>query len=309
MKLGTSGILIGFIVIVLAFYFQSLRKNKVTNVVLQSFNYFARPYVPLGTDYHFKEITTLNAWNGSFMSKNTHLWMDKLSAEDQEIFTKAVLHFQSLNKSLEEINVREGDFPLAGSVLQKLKKWKYHLGPEGYGFYGIRGVPVHKWTFEQSRIFFFALGKYLGYPGGQDVNGTLLGYVKSIGYKDNTERPYRQTVDIAYHIDACDVVGLLCIHPAKEGGISRIISTVTVYNQLIKTPLGQKYAAKLSSEILSSVRSTFGLGLKALPVTPFKIDSTGTLRTFWNQEYFLKAYRHGNGSITPFYLLKSIRSL
>src|SRR5439155_26681195 len=37
-----------------------------------------------------------------------------------------------------------------------------------------------------------------------------------------------------FHTDACDYVGLLCLHPSKRGGESRIASSVTVYNRMLE---------------------------------------------------------------------------
>ena len=37
-----------------------------------------------------------------------------------------------------------------------------------------------------------------------------------------------------YHTDSCDIVGLLCLHTAKSGGQSKIASSVTVYNEMLK---------------------------------------------------------------------------
>jgi hypothetical protein len=192
----------------------------------------------------------------------------------------------------------QADFPLPEGVKRKVASWKHQLGAEGLGFQGIRGAPVHLWSFRQSEIFFFALGKYLGIPGAQDTIGTLLGHVKSTGYLDNNERPYRQNVDIGYHCDGSDVVGLLCLHPAKEGGISRIISSVAVFNKLLSLPRGQEYAHKLSGDISMTVRPTFGSGMKFLPVVPFRFDKNGVLRTFWFENYILHTFRLPNGTIT-----------
>lgn len=291
-----SVIVVGF-AIALFWFYSSLSKGKATSVVVQALHFLARPHVLLPTpNREFQHIDLPNAWNGSYMSKNPHLWMDVLEEADKAAFTQAILHFQRLNIPLEQMSA--SDFPLPNFLEKKVNHWKHHLSAKGYGFYAIRGVPVEKWSFRQSEIFFFALGKHLGSPGTQDLNGTLLGHVKSIGYMDNKERPYRQTVDIAYHCDGADVVGLLCLFPSKEGGISRIISSVSVFNRLLQLPKGQEYATKLTDEIFSSIRPTFGLGMKLLPFTPLKIDQDGVLRSFWNQEYYLKAYKHPNGTLT-----------
>jgi hypothetical protein len=37
-----------------------------------------------------------------------------------------------------------------------------------------------------------------------------------------------------FHVDGSDVVGLLCLQPAKSGGLSQIVSSVTVYNEVAR---------------------------------------------------------------------------
>ncbi len=48
-------------------------------------------------------------------------------------------------------------------------------------------------------------------------------------------RLYRSAKGIAFHCDAADVVGLLCLRAAKQGGQSRIASSVYVFDELLRT--------------------------------------------------------------------------
>ena len=42
------------------------------------------------------------------------------------------------------------------------------------------------------------------------------------------------SAEMLFHADACDYVGLLCLHGAKSGGESRVASSVTVYNRMLE---------------------------------------------------------------------------
>lgn len=44
----------------------------------------------------------------------------------------------------------------------------------------------------------------------------------------------RTAANIRFHCDPADIVGLLCIQPAMRGGKSRLVSTVTLFNELLK---------------------------------------------------------------------------
>ena len=37
-----------------------------------------------------------------------------------------------------------------------------------------------------------------------------------------------------FHVDGGDVVALLCLTPAKSGGLSRIASSTTVWNEIVR---------------------------------------------------------------------------
>ena len=97
------------------------------------------------------------------------------------------------------------------------------------------------------------LGTYLGYFVSQNGKGHVLGHVKDLG-EDATKidkvRIYRTNARYDFHIhcivdfllihgnsqyfhaDDSDIVGLLCIARALEGGESDIVSSHHVYNVL-----------------------------------------------------------------------------
>jgi hypothetical protein len=70
----------------------------------------------------------------------------------------------------------------------------------------------------------------------QNKLGHILGHVKDLGgdYNDAHTRGYMTNAEMRFHTDACDYVGLLCLHPSKCGGESRIASSVTVYNRMLE---------------------------------------------------------------------------
>jgi len=244
----------------------------------------------------YPKVTLESAWTGSVLSKNPEVWIYTLTPADKRSIHEAVLHFQSLNKSMEAMV--KTDFPFSVDFVREIENWKSQLSPAGRGFQLIRGVPVREWSLTQSEIFFWAFGKYLGLPGAQDAKGALLHHVLDSGI-NATEggRRYRTKGIITYHGDGADIVGLLCLHPAKIGGSSRIISSVTVYNKLLDHVKGQAYVHRLFERVLFFTGKKFG-GSALFNMNPIRLDSAGVLRTYWNQDNFLRAYRLPNGTLT-----------
>jgi hypothetical protein len=85
------------------------------------------------------------------------------------------------------------------------------------------------------------LGTYLGYFVSQNGHGHVLGHVKDLSESQSTAngqidisktRIYRTNARQFFHADDSDIVGLLCIARALEGGESDLVSSHTVYNTL-----------------------------------------------------------------------------
>lgn len=89
----------------------------------------------------------------------------------------------------------------------------------------------------KSAIAYMGLGTYLGYFVSQNSRGHVLGHVKDLG-EDSTQidkvRIYRTNARQFFHSDDSDIVGLLCVAKALEGGESDIASSHLVFNTLQK---------------------------------------------------------------------------
>lgn len=159
-------------------------------------------------------------------------WIYELSAAEAEEMRKAVAAVQ--RRGLDILDIRRDDFPLPrfDEGLRAL----YDELLEGRGFVLIRGLPIAEFDKAQAGIAFWGLGTRFGRALSQNPKGHMLGHVKDFGgdYDDPHVRGYQTSAEMSFHSDQCDYVALLCIQPAKSGGASRIASTVTLYNAMLK---------------------------------------------------------------------------
>ena len=104
----------------------------------------------------------------------------------------------------------------------------------GRGFALLRGLPVAEWGLRKSAIAFFGLGAHLGAARSQNAQGHLLGHVRDLGLSsdDPKVRIYQTAERQTFHTDSADLVGLLCLQAARSGGLSALVSSVTLYNEL-----------------------------------------------------------------------------
>ena len=75
----------------------------------------------------------------------------------------------------------------------------------------------------------------IGYPVSQNGKGHILGHVQDLGEDASAidkVRIYRTNARQFFHADDADVVGLLCVARAQEGGESDIASAHLVWNTL-----------------------------------------------------------------------------
>ncbi|MEM1335235.1 MAG: TauD/TfdA family dioxygenase, partial [Actinomycetota bacterium] len=171
-----------------------------------------------------------------------------------------------------------------------IDEWRTELST-GLGVVLLRGLPVRDWGAEVSSYAYWILGHHLGTPGAQNPDGELLGHVIDYGEADRPMvRKYRTAGDIAVHCDAADVVGLLCLRTAKEGGQSRIASSVAIYNTLADE--APELAAELVEPFAVDRRGEEGAGEQPwFDIAPSAWDGQ-RLRTFWHSDYMRSAERH-----------------
>ncbi len=109
----------------------------------------------------------------------------------------------------------------------------------GIGLAVLDRVPVERCSPDENRALAWILGALLGRLVAQKWDGTMLYDVKDTGKA--LEYGVRRSVtnlDLVFHTDAAwldlppELVGLYCINPAREGGVSKFISLVSVHNEL-----------------------------------------------------------------------------
>ncbi len=182
------------------------------------------------------------------------------------------------------------DFPLP-TLAAEISRWRAEL-ESGRGFQVVSGVPVERWSGAEAELAFWCLGLHLGRPGAQNPQGDLLGHVHDTGddASDPWVRLYRTSARIAYHCDAADVVGLLCLKSARRGGLSRIASSVSVYNELLARRPDR--VDRLYEPFLLDLRNEDATArLRTLPVPPCRFAG-GRLRTFYHSDYFRSVERY-----------------
>ncbi|PYH46519.1 TauD/TfdA family dioxygenase [Aspergillus saccharolyticus JOP 1030-1] len=180
-----------------------------------------------------KEITGPTVWKPEDYRDNPEKWTHRFTAEEVEELSQAADEF--LAKKTPLTGISKHNFPLP-TLSARLTSLRADL-LDGKGFILFKGLPVAQWGNHKSAVAYMGLGTYLGYFVSQNSRGHVLGHVKDLG-EDPTQidsvRIYRTNARQFFHADDSDIVGLLCIHRAREGGESDLVSSHHVYNTLAK---------------------------------------------------------------------------
>ncbi len=237
----------------------------------QTLLYLARPHEgrPAGA------VEGPAAWRGADLAGRDD-WQIRLTTAQTDECLAAVERAQSGGKPLHRIGRDDLPLPTLAPVLAACRDQVRH----GRGFVLIRGVPVARWTERQTELFYWGLGHHLGIPGAQNAQGDLLGHVRD-QRSGGDIRYYRTNRALDMHCDAADMVGLLCLRKARSGGVSRIASSVAVYNELQRRD--PEMAARLFEPFWFDTKGEGGI--PAYPVVPCRY-ADGELRTFWQSDYF-----------------------
>ena len=177
-----------------------------------------------------KPITGPKAWRGEALA-NDPSWILTLGDAEIADIDRALAAAKATGRALPDIE-RE-HFPLT-VMRPRLEQILAEL-QDGRGFIVVRGLPVQRYRDDDVGLIFWGLGRYLGAPLYQNPKGELLGHVYDYGrtYGNIDVRGYETNAYLPYHTDAGDVVGLLCLRRSLSGGLSSIVSSVTVHNEIL----------------------------------------------------------------------------
>lgn len=171
-------------------------------------------------------------WESADYQNSPSLWQHPFAPEELESLSAAADDF--INRDLPLTAISPSNFVLSPELTAKLSSMRNEL-LNGKGFLLYKGFPVKECGTHKSGVAYLGLGSYLGLPVSQNSRGHILGHVKDLG-EDSTQidkvRIYRTNARQFFHADPCDIVGLLCLSRAEEGGESDIASVHKVWNIL-----------------------------------------------------------------------------
>ena len=225
-------------------------------------------------------VRTRSAWTpGDFPTPDAYSFT--LTGAHFAAFDAALAAVRRAGRQIDEVTARDFAFdPIANDVAA----WRDEVLC-GRGFIVLRAFPRDRYTADDRDMLFFGLGTHFGRAVSQSSMGDRLGHVVDVGGKDRRERAYRNSRELTLHTDRADVVGMLCIQKAAEGGLSGYASAHTIYNEILASK--PALLEPLFAGFPYHRRGEEAPGEPA--ITPYRVpvlsDSEGALSGVWLRVY------------------------
>ncbi|KAI9780928.1 MAG: hypothetical protein M1816_002620 [Peltula sp. TS41687] len=149
-------------------------------------------------------------WTRDDYVNNPEKWTHRFTPQEVDELSKVIDDFIAGGLPLTGISKDSFPLPLLGERLSSVRSDLLN----GKGFILFKGFPTDAWGLHKSAV------GYMGLDLGED--STQI---------DKT-RIYRTNARQFFHCDDSDIVGLLCVARALEGGESDLVSSHAVYNAL-----------------------------------------------------------------------------
>jgi hypothetical protein len=219
---------------------------------------------------------------------NSAAWTIHFTEAEQDELVASAEHAE--RDGFNSSTLTRAAFALPG-LAATLEQCTYDL-VSGRGFVLLRGFPIDRLTPSTIRLAYIGLGLHFGSPVCLDTSGSFLSDVRDerVARTGPGVRVSHTNLRQDFHTDQVDVVGLLCLHPAKSGGQSRLVSAYAVYNEMLA----------LRPDLVEALCQPFYWDRNdeqppgEVPYYPLQVlnDIDGTPRFFYIGWYIRDAQRH-----------------
>ncbi|MBN9087691.1 MAG: TauD/TfdA family dioxygenase [Reyranella sp.] len=182
-----------------------------------------------------RPITGCQAWTRADVREHDYRVVLSEAARRELIDAAATLRRQPV--PLLALRADSLDLPACRAAMAEVRS----ILTDGRRFALLDRLPIEQLTLDEAKALYWILSSMLARPVAQKLDGTIVYDVHDTGRQalpGSGVRPDKTNIDLQFHNDNSynfmmpEFVGLLCVRPAKDGGMSRVMSFATVHNAL-----------------------------------------------------------------------------
>jgi hypothetical protein len=180
------------------------------------------------TEICTKRVSDAAVWTGADLAGKEDFAFD-LSARNvaalESILAKTAV------KDRDAITAEDARHPDLDDDLARL----YRELMNGKGLACVRGFPVEQHSIEELERIYWAFCLHLGYPVSNNSFGHRMVRVQEEVLPGGVQpaRGTKSRAELAMHNDAADILSLLCVYPAAQGGESQFASGPAAHNTIL----------------------------------------------------------------------------
>jgi hypothetical protein len=170
-----------------------------------------------------------NVWAGAALAPRSD-WIIRVDSAVLADLADAVADARGRGEDAGTIEIDRYMLPSVGNLAAQVRARLAN----GYGFCVLRGIPEIRFSVDELKMLLLVLGNHIGLVAPQEDRPRSIGEVIDTGPDMPKDFYFHRGGALPMHMDPVDVVGLLCVRKAKEGGSSGIASAMTVHNELLR---------------------------------------------------------------------------
>lgn len=168
-------------------------------------------------------------WSASSLPE-AHRWTHTLEADEITELAQALADSGVQNRASDGSDVGAFERPLLTHLCSRITA----ALRDGPGMFVVHGLPVEQNGEPDLARMLWGLCSMLGTPVPQTATGERIRRIEDQGVDLSrpSVRGHETNARLPLHSDRCDVVALLCVRPAREGGESEVVSAPRAHEVL-----------------------------------------------------------------------------
>ena len=161
-------------------------------------------------------------------------WQQELSREEVVELEQTISAVTAGGRETDSLS--RSDLSLDGTQAGRRLREIQHQLEHGSGACLVKGLAGADRSGDQWRRLFWAIALHLGTPVSQSAAGERIFSVPDEGFRigQPQARGPNTRKRLSFHTDRCDVIAFLCLQQAKSGGENQIVSSIAVYEELLR---------------------------------------------------------------------------
>ena len=177
------------------------------------------------------------AWVRTDIQRND--WFFPLTPECRTELQSILGELRAQPRPVEQLDPAQFSLPACRALMRRVQT----ALDDGVRFAVVDRLPMDEISEAEAKALYWVLSSLLARPVQQKLTGTLVYDVHDTGRKatpGSGVRPDQTNMDQFFHNDNSynttqpEYVALLCVRPAKTGGVSQVISFYTLHNELLR---------------------------------------------------------------------------